>query len=159
MDSLFALHVSPWELILRGTCIYWFLFLLFRLVLRRDAGAIGLADILLIVLIADAASNAMGGDYKTISEGMVLVSSLAFWNYVIDWMSFRYPWFARFAEPQVVPLIRHGRLLEANLRREMLTVEELKGQLRAHGVESIRQVKHAFLESDGQLSVIRADAK
>lgn len=155
MEDLFVFHLSPWELVVRGTCIYWFLFLLFRFVLRRDAGSLGLADILMIVLIADAAQNGMSGEYKSISEALVLVGTIAFWNYIIDWLSFRYPWFARFAEPRVVPLVRHGRVLTANLRREMVTVEELKSQLRQSGIERIQEVRHAFLEADGHLSIIK----
>src|SRR4030095_3321310 len=155
MEDLFILHLSPWELVIRGTCIYWFLFLLFRFVLRRDAGSLGLADILMIVLIADAAQNGMSGEYKSVSEALVLVGTIAFWNYIIDWLSFRYPWFARFAEPRVVPLVRHGRVVTANLRREMVTGEKLKGQLRESGIEHIEDVRHAFLEADEHLSVIK----
>src|SRR5262245_32043762 len=144
MEDLFILHLSAWELVVRGTCIYWALFLLFRFVLRRDAGSLGLADILMIVLIADAAQNGMSGEYKSVSEALVLVGTIAFWNYIIDWLSFRYPWFARFAEPRVVPLVRHGRLLSANLHREMVTIEELKSQVRQNGIERLEDVRHAF---------------
>lgn len=154
MDSLFRFEMSPWELIVRGTLIYWFLFLLFRFVLRRDAGSLGLADVLLVVVIADASQNAMAGEYKTVSEGVVLIATIAGWNYFIDWMSYRYAWFARFAEPRAVPLIRHGTILRANLRREMLTEEELASQLRESGVEHAARVKHAALEPDGTVSVI-----
>ena len=56
---LFELTVHPAELVLRGTLMYWFLFLLLRFVLRRDIGSIGIADVLLLVVIADAAQNAM----------------------------------------------------------------------------------------------------
>ena len=121
MIELLTFHVSPGELFLRGSLIYWFLFVLFRFFLRRDAGSVGLADILLIVLIADAAQNGMSGEYKTVGEAMALVATIAFWNYFIDWMSYRYEWFARFAEPRVLILIRHGRVLKQNLQREMLT--------------------------------------
>jgi len=61
-QELFGLSVSPFELIVRGTVVYWFLVLTFRFVLRRDAGSVGLADILLLVIIADAAQNAMAGE-------------------------------------------------------------------------------------------------
>ena len=155
MDGLFHFQVSPWELIVRGTLIYWFLFLLFRFVLRRDAGSLGLADILVVVLVADAAQNGMSGEYKSVGEAMVLVGTIAGWNYLIDWMSFRYTWFARFAESRVVTLIRNGRIHQKNLQREMLTENELQSQLRQSGVENIREVKHARLEPDGHISVIR----
>jgi uncharacterized membrane protein YcaP (DUF421 family) len=65
--SLFTFSVAPLELVIRGSAVYWFLFLVFRLVLRRDVGAIGIADVLLLVLVADAAQNAMAGDYRSIS--------------------------------------------------------------------------------------------
>lgn len=142
--------------------MYWLLFLLMRFVLRRDAGSLSLADVLMIVFLGSAAQNGISGEYKTIAEAVVLVATIAFWNYLFDWMAFRYKWFARFAEPSVVPLIRHGRVLKENLRREMLTMEELEGQLRESGIESIGVVKHALLEADGHISVIqfgRAEAR
>lgn len=155
LDNIFRFALSPWELILRGSLIYWFLFALFRFVLRREAGSIGIADILLIVLIADAAQNGMAGEYRSVGEAFLLIATIAGWNYWMDWMSFRFSWFARFTEPQVVSLIRHGRVLRRNLRREMITEEELGSQLRQNGIEDLQAVKHALLEPDGQLSVIR----
>lgn len=155
METLFGFQAPPWELIVRGTCVYWFLFLLFRFILRRDAGSLALADILLIVLIADASQNGMAGEYKTLSEAFVLVGTIAFWNYLIDQLSIRYEGFARFAEPPVTPLVRHGRVLSENMRRQMVTMDELKAQLRESGLERIGDVKHAFLEADGHISIIR----
>ena len=76
--------VPAWELILRGSAMYWLLFLFFRLVLRRDVGAVGVADVLLVVLIADASQNAMTGGYNSVAEGAVLVSTLIAWNRVSD---------------------------------------------------------------------------
>jgi uncharacterized membrane protein YcaP (DUF421 family) len=155
MSHLFEFQVSPLELIVRGTLIYWFLFVLFRFVLRRDAGAMGIADILLVVLIADAAQNGMAGDSKSVGEAVVVVATLAAWNYFFDRMSFHFEWFARFAEPSVLLLVKHGVVQRSNLRREMLTQEDLESQLRLSGIEDIAEVKHAYLEGDGHVSVIR----
>jgi uncharacterized membrane protein YcaP (DUF421 family) len=149
------LQVPPGELILRGSVIYWFLFVLFRFILRRDAGSLGLADILVVVLVADAAQNGMSGEYKSVSEAMILVGTIAGWNYFIDWMSFRFPWFARFAEPRVVTLVERGQVQRQNLQHEMLTEDELHSQLRQSGVDDVKDVKHARLEPDGRVSVIR----
>jgi uncharacterized membrane protein YcaP (DUF421 family) len=154
MGELFAIRVPIWEILLRGTCIYWFVFLIFRFVLRRDAGSLGLADILLIVLIADAAQNGMAGEYKSVSEGFVLIATLAGWNGFFDAMSFRFKWFARFAEPPAVVLVRGGKVLAANLRRHMVTRDELKSQIRAAGIDNVELVQKAVLESDGTISVI-----
>lgn len=155
MSHLFEFQVSPIELIVRGTLIYWFLFVLFRFVLRRDAGAMGIADILLVVLIADAAQNGMAGDSKSVSEAVVVVATLGAWNYFFDRMSFHFDWFAKFAEPGALVLVKHGVIQRSNLRREMLSQADLESQLRLSGIENIAEVKHAYLEGDGHVSVIR----
>jgi uncharacterized membrane protein YcaP (DUF421 family) len=75
-DTYFGIAVNPLELVIRGTLVYWFLFLVFRFVLRRDAGSIGIADLLLLVLVADASQNAMSASYTTVAEGAVLVGTI-----------------------------------------------------------------------------------
>ena len=159
IGDLFQLRVSPVELIVRGTLIYWFLFAMFRFVLRRDAGGLGIADILLVVLIADASQNAMAGGYDSVSEGCVLVGTLIGWNYLVDWASFRWEGVRRLAEPTPLLLIDRGRVLARNLRREFVTREELESQLRLSGVGSLSDVRKAYLESDGRFSVVRYDSK
>lgn len=79
------------EMVLRGTAVYWFLLIVFRFLLRRGVGSLGVADLLFVVLIADASSNAMQGDYKTIGDGLVLISTLIAWNYALDWASYHSP--------------------------------------------------------------------
>ncbi len=153
--QLLRFDVSPLELIVRGSVMYWLLFLLFRFVLRRDTGSIAVADILLLVLIADASQNAMAGSYTSVSEGAVLVSTLVGWNWLLDWASFRFNTVRRFVEPPPLVLVRHGRLIPRNMRREYVTVPELMASLRAHGIEKLAEVRMARMESDGGISVIR----
>lgn len=155
--SLFEFKVSALELIVRGSLMYWFLFLLFRFLLRRDAGTVGVADILLVVLVADAAQNGMSGSYETVSEGCVLVATLIGWNYLLDWASFRFDAVRRFAEPPPLLLIDRGRILARNLRKEYVTREDLMSQLRQHGVADVARVRAAYMESDGSFSVLLAD--
>lgn len=157
--ELFQLSLPAAEIVLRGTVIYWFLFFLFRFVLRRDVGAVGIADILVLVIIADAAQNAMAGDYKTISDGILLVSTLVGWNLALDWLSFHCKPFRRFAAPRTLCLVKDGCMQKRNMRREYITEDELWSQLRLNGVKSLDQVKEVYLEPDGGFSIIkRADA-
>ena len=156
--ALFRLGVDPLELFIRGTAIYWFLFLLFRFVLRRDVGSMAIADVLLVVLIADAAQNGMAGGYETVTDGMLLVATLAGWNYLLDWASFHSPALRRLMEAQPLPLIKQGKLLRKNMRRELVTFDELQSKLREAGIEHVAQVRLAMLESDGNISVIKEQA-
>lgn len=155
--ELFRFSMSPAEVVLRGTAVYWMLFLLFRFVLRRDVGTVGVADLLVMVLIADAAQNAMAGDSHTLADGALLVATLAAWNLGFDAAAWRWPAFACFAQPRALPLVRDGRALEANLRRQLLTREELMSKLREQGVDDLARVRLATLEPGGSFSVLLGD--
>jgi uncharacterized membrane protein YcaP (DUF421 family) len=153
--EIFGISVSPLELIVRGTAMYLFLFLLFRVVVRRRVGAIGMADILILVIIADAAQNAMSGEYKSVTEGAILVGTILFWNLAIDWLNFRVPALREWLEPPPMLLIRDGHLIHRNLRHEFVTEDELKSKLREKGVKDFSEVAEAHMESDGNVSVIK----
>ena len=154
MADLFNITVDPLELVVRGTLMYWFLFLLFRFVLRRDVGSIGIADVLLLVLIADASQNAMAGGYGSVTEGFILVGTIAGWNYVLDWIAYHSPVVHRLIEPPPLLLVKNGRIDPRAMRREMVTRDELMAKLREHGYERLEQVKAVRMESDGEITVV-----
>jgi len=157
LAALFAVNISPLELIARGSAMYWFLLLIFRFVLRRDSGSLGVADILLVVLIADASQNAMAGGHETVAEGCILVGTLVFWNYLLDWASYHSDLARKLTEAPPLPLIRAGRPLIRNMRKELLTRDDLDAQLRQAGIDDIKKVRAAFLEGDGKFSVLTYD--
>ena len=154
-QALFSYSVPAAELVVRGTIMYWFLYLLFRCVVRRDAGGVGMADILVLVIIADAAQNAMAGEYHSITDGMTLVGTIVFWNYLLDWLCFRFPGLERVLQPRPLLLVKDGRIQQRNMQRQLLTREELLAKIREEGLEDLAAVKRAYMESDGKISVIR----
>jgi uncharacterized membrane protein YcaP (DUF421 family) len=149
-------HPIP-AIILRGTLTYIMLFLILRFLLKRQSGVIGIADLLVVVLIADAAQNAMASEYKSITEGGILVLTIVFWNYAVDWLGYRFPALQRLTRPPPLLLIKDGEMIFRNMRQEMITTEELSSQLRQQGVEHCSEVKRAYIEGDGRISIIRRD--
>ena len=153
--EIFGLAGSPFEPMLRGTLMYLCLFLLFRVVIRRRVGAIGMSDILLVVIIADAAQSGLSGEAKSVTEALIVVGTIFFWNWLIDWLNFHVPALHSILEPPPLPLIEHGRILRQNLRHEHVTLDELKSKLREHGVTEPSQVDKAYMEPDGEVTVIK----
>ncbi|QRF59548.1 DUF421 domain-containing protein [Variovorax paradoxus] len=153
LAALLTPELPLWEMVLRGSAVYWFLLVVFRFVLRRDVGSLGVADLLFVVLVADAASNGMQGDYKTLGDGFVLLSTLIAWNFGLDWLGYHVKAVSRFLDPPAEVIVKHGRPVHRALRRQMITLEELGAKLREQGVEDIAKVRVARMESDGQLSV------
>jgi len=154
---MFIPQTTILEVVVRGTIMYFVLFLILRFFMKRQAGGLGIADVLVIVLIADAAQNGMAADYKSVTEGALLVLTIAFWDFAIDWLGYHVSFLGRLIQPAPIPLIKDGHMLHRNMRAEMISKDELMSQLREQGIEDPRQVKRACMEANGNISVIRFD--
>jgi uncharacterized membrane protein YcaP (DUF421 family) len=153
--SVFVPTLGLGEVVLRGTIMYLAMFVILRFIARRQTGNFGPADLLVIVLIADAAQNSLGKDYTSVTEGLTLVLTIVGWEYVIDWIAWRFPKARPWLSAPPLKVIENGKLVGKALEREMLSEEELMGQLREQQVEDIAEVKISYLEGDGRLSVIK----
>jgi uncharacterized membrane protein YcaP (DUF421 family) len=147
--------VSIFETIVRGIVTYLSIFILLRVVLRGKTSAVTVGDLLVLVLIADAAQNAMAAQYNSLTNGIVLVATIVLCSFAIDWLAFRFPRLQRFVHPDRKPLVIDGRIVRRTLIEELMTEEELMTQLRLNGVEDLPDVKAAYLEGNGEVSVIK----
>lgn len=77
-QSILTPDASHLEIIIRGSVMYISLFVLLRVILKRQTGTLGMSDLLLVTLLADASQNGMAGDYNSFPDGLVLVSTLIF---------------------------------------------------------------------------------
>jgi uncharacterized membrane protein YcaP (DUF421 family) len=155
LKELFDLHSSFVEPVVRGTVMYLALFLLFRVVIRRRVGAVGMSDILLVVIIADAAQSGLSGSSDSITDALIVVATIFAWNWVIDWLNYHVPALQPWLEAPPLLLVENGRVNRRNLRHEFVTLDELKAKLREKGVEDPREVARAYMENDGSVSVIK----
>ena len=154
--GMFAPNTPFLEIFIRGSVMYLGIFLLLRVVIKRQTGSVGISD-LLVVVLADAAQNGMAADYRSIVDGLLLVATILFWSYFLDWLGYRFAWLERLIHPSPLLLVEHGRMLRGNMRKEFITKAELETMLREQGVEDIAQAEKVFMEGDGQISVITRD--
>jgi len=148
---------SIFEMFLRGTVMYLSLVVILRFVMKRRTGSISLADLLVLVVIADAAQNAFSRNYESVTEGLVLVLTIIGWDVALDRLGYKYRWFRHFLHSAPLLLIKDGKPIKRNMMREALTMDELRSHIREQGIESLEQVKTAYLEDDGQISVIEKE--
>ena len=154
--SIFQPSLGIAEIVVRGTLVYLALFLIFRLVVRRQSGSFGPADLLAIVIIADAAQNAMGKDYGSVTEGIVLVMTIVGWEYFLDWLAWRYPRLRPILKVPPLKLVENGKIIQKSLRSEMLSEDEVIGGLRERGIRDLDEIEAAYLEASGKIAVIKA---
>lgn len=155
---MFHLGTPWWAIIVRTSVIYVFVVVGLRLTGRRTLGQLNTVDVVLILIIANAVQNAMIGPDTSLIGGLIAATCLLIVNVVITRLRERNRLAARFFEGSPVVLIDHGHLLEANLRRERISPEEVAEALHEHGVENVSQVKLCILEVDGSLSVVPEDS-
>jgi uncharacterized membrane protein YcaP (DUF421 family) len=127
-------------------------------VVKRRVGAVGMGDILVLVIVADAAQNGMAGDYRSITDAFILVGTIIGWNTLVDWLTFRFPRLQRILEPPPLLLIDDGRVQWRHMKQEYMSEADLQTKLREHGVTDPREVAKAFMEPDGQLTVLKKKA-
>lgn len=156
-ESVFMFSTSVLELFLRGTVMYFAVFFLMRLVGRRESGELNMSDLILVVLISEAASNGLGGEASSIFDSLVVVITVVFWATLLDMGSYRWKWLDKLTAPPPRPLIKDGEIVHKTARREFLTKEEILSQLRLHGFQDISEVEYAYLEPSGQISIVRPE--
>jgi uncharacterized membrane protein YcaP (DUF421 family) len=109
------------------------------------------------VFIADAAQNGMSANYQSLTDGLVLVATIVFWSLAMNAAAYRWAWAARLMKPKPILLIDGGRFHRRNMRRELITEEEVMSELRKRGVHDLADVESVQMESDGEISVVPKD--
>lgn len=146
---------TPWlELVLRGTIIFFALLVLMRFVGQRESGGLGMSDLLVVVLVGAALGDSLTGGGDNIADGLVPVTTIMFWSVVMDALTYRWPRLTVVLKGRPRPLIMNGRLDRRALRREFISEDELGSQLRTHGLTEFSQVRRAYLEANGEISVL-----
>jgi len=153
--GLLVPKLSLAEMLIRGVVVYLTLCLLLRVVLRRQAGKIGLSDLLVLTLITGVCRNPLVADAYSIPDGMGEVTVVLGCSYAVDWLSYYSPAFHRLLHPQPVLLVQDGKIIQESLRQELMTEHQLRAKLRRHGIGDVAEVAQAWMEGDGQVTAIR----
>ncbi len=147
--------VSIAEKIIRPIVVYAFLLIAFRVAGKRELGQMTPFDLVVLLTISNVLQNAMIGNDNSLGGGLIGGLTLFAVNGIVSRLAARWRWLARLLEGQPTTLIENGRLLEANMRHEVMTLDELHRSLRKHdlGWEDIPAIRRALLEADGSLTI------
>lgn len=155
MNQLWHLSFPWWQFVLRGAVIYIAVLVLIRISGKRQVAQMGIIEFVALLLISNAVQNSMNGGDNSITGGIILACTLLAMTHVLAILTYRSDRMENLIQGRPTLLIRHGKFLEANLRHELLSHEELIAMLRRQGVHRLSEIEHAILESDGFLSVQR----
>lgn len=142
------------ENVVRISVVYLSLYFVLRFAFRRQTAPVGMTNMLVLVLLADAVQNGMSGEYNSITNALVLGLTLLGWSYLLDWADFHVPALQSLLKPGPMLLIKNGKVDRAAMRRELLTHSEIMAQLRMQGVRRIEDVREAYVETSGEITVL-----
>jgi uncharacterized membrane protein YcaP (DUF421 family) len=156
---VFQLGTPAWQIAVRAAVVYLVLLAGLRLLGKREIGQITLADLVLILLIANAVQNAMTGPDTSLEGGLLAAAVLLVVNLALTFGGMTFPWLGRALEGRRVALIENGQVMADRLRRVGISMDELLTALHENQVSGPEHVYEAYLEPDGQISVLPMSAK
>lgn len=142
------------DVVLRATVMFGIVFLLLRLLGKRELGQLAPFELVTLVVIGDLIQQGVTHNDFSLTGATLAIGTFAFWTVVIGWVSYFFPSAERYlsGEPRVI--IRDGEILHSNMRRERMTVMELESEMRLAGISSLADVAWAILEPNGKISFI-----
>ena len=142
------------DLVLRAVAIFVFIFIVTRLIGRRELSSLEPFDLILLVVIGDMVQQAVTQDDYSVTGGVIVISTMALMTVAFSYVSFRFRPLRRVMEGEPIVLLENGRPIERNLRRERLTVDEIAEKARLSQIDSLDDVRLAVLETSGDISII-----
>jgi uncharacterized membrane protein YcaP (DUF421 family) len=144
------------DLVFRAAVVFTFIFVVTRLIGRRELGSLEPFDLILLVVLGDLVQQGVTQDDYSVTGALIVISTMAILTVATSYLSFRFRPVRRIMEGEPIVLVENGRPIERNLRRERLTVEELEEKARLEQVDSLDKVRLAVLETNGDISIIPA---
>ncbi|MBP9725604.1 MAG: DUF421 domain-containing protein, partial [Bacteroidia bacterium] len=142
------------DILLRASVVYLFMVAAIRLFGKKELSQLSVTDLVFILLISNAVQNAMLGPDTSLAGGVLAALCLFILNYLLKLVMYRSKKVKSLIEGEPVMLVYKGNLIEDNMAKEKITLDELEAVVREHGVSSIDNVALAILEIDGNISVL-----
>lgn len=155
--ELLEFNVPIWLTLARASVAYLLVIAVMRFVPKRHASHLSPQDVVGAVVVGGLTVGAIIDRNSKPPDFLLAIAVILGWNYALDWLSDRFPELRRIIKEPPTRLIENGRIDAAALQREMLTQEELRAQLRKNGVTDVSKVRFAYLETNGEVTVIKND--
>jgi uncharacterized membrane protein YcaP (DUF421 family) len=143
------------ELIVRATCIYFFLWLVARGTGKRELSEMTAFELILLVTMGDLIQQGVTQEDTSVTGAFLAVGTLAFWILLVGYLGWKFPRTRPAIEGVPVVVLRDGKPIDQVLELERLTLDELCEGARNQGISDLAEIKIGVLEPDGKFSFIR----
>jgi uncharacterized membrane protein YcaP (DUF421 family) len=143
------------DIAVRAVAIFFFVYVLTRIVGRRELSSLEPFDLILLIVVGDAVQQGLTQDDYSVTGAIIAVGTLALLQVGTSYLSFRFAPLRPILEGEPLVIVQDGTPIERNLKRERLTVAELAAEARQQQIASLDEVRWAVLETNGTISFIK----
>jgi uncharacterized membrane protein YcaP (DUF421 family) len=145
------------DIVLRASAMFAILFLLIRLLGKRELSQLTPFDMLMLVVMGDLIQQGVTHNDYSVTGAALAITTFGFWSLVLSWVTYLSPWAEKLVDGRPRVIVREGELLTGSLRSDRLTRAEVESEMRLAGIASIKEVAWAILEPQGKISFIRKE--
>ena len=146
------------DIVLRATAMFVLLYVLIRLLGKRELGQMTPFELVLLVVMGDLIQQGVTHNDFSLTGGMLAIGTFAFWALTLSWATYLFPKLKNALEGEPRVIVKYGKIIEANLRRDRLTRDEILSEMRLAGIGRLADVEWAILEPQGKISFISKDS-
>ena len=143
------------DLVLRSIVVFGFVLVLTRVIGKRELGSLQPFDLILLTVLGDALQQGLTQDDYSLTGAVLVVGTIAVLQVVVSWITYRFPITRPLIEGEPIIVVQDGKVIERNLKRERLTVEEIAEAARGEQIAHLAEVRFAILETSGTISFIK----
>jgi uncharacterized membrane protein YcaP (DUF421 family) len=142
------------DIVLRGIAIYFFIYLLTRVIGRRELSSLEPFDLILLVVLGDSVQQGLTQDDYSVFGIFIAVGTIAALQLLTSYVSFRFPGLRPALSGEPIIIVEDGKPIERNMKRERITLEEVMEEARLQQIDSVGKIRWAVLETSGNISFI-----
>jgi uncharacterized membrane protein YcaP (DUF421 family) len=146
------------DLVLRAVVVYFLIFLFTRVIGRRELGKLEPFDLIMLVVLGDLVQQGVTQSDYSLTGVFLVVGTICILTVAMSFLGFKVPRLRPLLGGEPLVLVEDGEVVERNLRRQRLTVEELAAQARLNQIATLREVRFAVLETSGEISFIQKES-
>jgi uncharacterized membrane protein YcaP (DUF421 family) len=142
------------DIVIRAALIFAFVFLLTRMLGRRELNSLEPFDLILLVVTGDLVQQGVTQNDQSITGALLAISTIGLLTVLLSYVSFRFKRLRPILGGEPIVLVEDGKVIEANLNRQRMTREEIGAEARLNGISSIEDVRWGILETNGRISFV-----
>ncbi len=143
------------DIVLRCAVIFIFLYVVMRAIGRRELSQLQPFDLILLVVLGDLITQGAIQSDLSVTGSLLAVATFSLLSVLTSYLSFRFKRLRPILDGEPIIVVQDGKVIERNLARERLTIEDVEKEARSQGIEHLSDAKWAVLETTGHISFIR----